>query len=50
MGPVPKYLLVNSAARRFVMAAVFEGNSLSSFLFSLMRSLTIFDSAGIFSK
>ena len=25
LGPVPEYLLVNSAARRFLMAAGFEG-------------------------
>ena len=32
-GPVPEFLLVNSAARRFSMAASFEGNFLSSFLY-----------------
>ena len=31
-GPVPEFLLVNSAARRFSMAASFEGIFLSSFL------------------
>ena len=49
---MPEFLLVNSAARRFFLslAAGFEGKFLSSFLFLLMRSLTIFGSAGIFSK
>ena len=32
-GPVPEFLLVNSAARRFSMAASFAGNFLSSFLY-----------------
>ena len=32
-GPVPEFLLVNSAARRFSMAASFEGKFLSSFLY-----------------
>ena len=51
-GPVPEFLLVDSAARRFflLMAADFEGKFLSSFLYLLMRSLTIFGSAGIFSN
>ena len=40
-------LLVNSAARRFLMVAGFEGQCLRSFLYLLMRSLTIFGSAGI---
>ena len=33
-GPVPEFLLVNSAAKRFSMAASFEGKFLSSFLYS----------------
>ena len=32
-GPVPEFLLVNSAARRFSTAAGFEGKFLSSFLY-----------------
>ena len=32
-GPVPEFLFVNSAARRFSMAASFEGKFLSSFLY-----------------
>ena len=32
-GPVPEFLLTNSAARRFSMAASLEGNFLSSFLY-----------------
>ena len=46
-GPVPEFLLVNSAARRFLMASGFEGKFLSSFLYLLMRSLTIFVCVGI---
>ena len=45
-GPVPEFLLVNSAARRFSMAASFEGKFLSSF-FYWCNLLTIFGSAGI---
>ena len=33
LGPVPEFLLVNSAARRFSMAASFEGKFLCSFLY-----------------
>ena len=47
LGPVPEYLLVNSAARRFLMAAGVEGKFLSSFLYLLTCSLTIFGSTGI---
>ena len=52
LGPVPEYLLVNSAVRRFLMAASVEGKFLFRFLYMLTRSLTIFGSAGIraFSK
>ena len=32
-GPVREYVLVNSAARRFLMAACVEGKFLSSFLY-----------------
>ena len=49
LGPVPEYLRVNSAARRFLTVAGVEGKFLSSFLYLLTRSLTIFGSAGIFS-
>ena len=45
--PVPEFLLVNSAARLFLMAARFQGKLLFSFLYLLMRSLTMFGSAGI---
>ena len=41
LGPVPEFLLVNSTARWFLMAASFEGNFLSSFLYLLMCLLTI---------
>ena len=46
---MPEFLLVNSAARGvfLLMAAGIEGKFLSSFLYLLMRSLTIFGSAGI---
>ena len=47
LGTVSEFLLVNSAARRFSMTAGFEGKFLSSFLYLLMRSLTIFGSAGL---
>ena len=33
LGPVPEYLLVNSAARRILMAACVEGHFLSRFLY-----------------
>ena len=37
LGPVPEYLLVNSAARRFFTAAGVEGKFLSSFLYLLTQ-------------
>ena len=45
-GPAPEFLLVNSAARRFSMAASFEKKFFIQ-LSLLMLSLTIFGSAGI---
>lgn len=47
-GPVPEFqVLVNSAGRPFLKAAGLEGKFLWSFLYLLMRLLTIFGSAGI---
>ena len=45
LGPVPEYLLVNSAAKRLLMAAGVEGKFSSSFLYFMTFSLSIF--AGI---
>ena len=45
LGPVPEFVLVNSATRRFSMAAGVEGKFLSSFLYWHTSSLTIFGSA-----
>ena len=47
LSPVPEYLLVNSAARRFLMAAGVEGKFSSIFLYFLAFSLTIFGGSGI---
>ena len=47
LGSVPEHLLVNSAARRLLTAAGIEGKFLTSFLYLLTHSLTIFGSAGI---
>ena len=44
---LPEFLLVNSAGRWFITAASFEGTFLSSFLYLLTRTLTIFSSDGI---
>ena len=44
---VPEFLLVNSVVRWFIIAAGFEGTFLSSFLYLLTRTLTIFSSDGI---
>ena len=47
--PVAEFLLFDSAARRFQVAVGFEGKFYPavSLLILLMRSLTIFESAGI---
>ena len=45
--PVSEFLLVNSAASQFFMATGLEGKFLLHFLYMMMRSLTIFGSAGI---
>mgnify|MGYP007094268209 CR=1 FL=1 len=47
LGPVPEYLLVNSTARRFLTTAGVQEKFLSSSLYFMPCSLTIFGSAGI---
>ena len=42
LGPVPEYALVNSAARRFLMAAFIEVEFLFNFLYFVTCSLAIF--------
>ena len=45
--PVSEFLLVNSAARRLLRTAGFEGNFFPRFFYSRLCSLTIFGGAGI---